>query len=183
MKATQGTTFVDPAYQRHLVAAREAGLPVGPYHFYDYRVGGRAQADHFIDTVAAGAGMRGSLPLVVDIECFALFGAADQDYVRVELRAFVGRVFERTGRLPMVYTSWYMWRAVTGSDPSFGGLPLWVACWRCPKPALPSGWTDWDFWQVGSIVLPLTGDRLGSDLFDGDLADLRRLTRGGRAAR
>lgn len=183
MKASQGTTFVDPAYGRHFGAAREAGLLVGPYHFYDYRVDGRAQADHFVDTVVAAGGMRGSLPLVVDIECFAPFGAADQDYVRSELRAFVGRIYERTGRLPMVYTSWYMWRAVTGADPAFGDLPLWVACWRCARPALPTGWDDWDFWQVGSVVLPWSGQRLGSDLFDGDIDELRRLTQARRATR
>lgn len=183
MKATQGTTFVDPAFSRHLASARAAGLVVGPYHFYDYRIGGRAQADHMLDTLAEVGGLPRSLPLVIDVECFPPFGAADQAYVRVQLRAFVGRIYERTGRLPMFYTSWYMWRNVTGGDPSFGDLPLWVACWRCARPALPTGWVDWDFWQVGSVVIDATGDRLGSDIFGGDAEELRHMSRPLRTSR
>lgn len=155
-----------PAFREHLRSALSDGYLVGPYHFYDYRLGGRDQADHFVDTVAAAGLSKGSLPMVVDIECFARFGAADRSYVRAELRAFVGRVHQRTGRLPMIYTSWYMWRQVTGSDPTFGRLPLWVACWGCVRPALPVGWDDWDFWQVGSIVVNREGDRVGLDVAD-----------------
>ncbi|MFN8518151.1 MAG: hypothetical protein U0667_01895 [Chloroflexota bacterium] len=75
----------------------------------------------------------------------------------------------------MVYTSWYMWRQVTGGDPSFGRLPLWVACWRCPRPLLPAGWDDWDLWQVGSVVTGRDGRRVGSDVFDGTARELREL--------
>jgi hypothetical protein len=81
-------------------------------------------------------------------------------------------VFKRTGRLPMVYTSGMMWRAVTGGVGGFGDLPLWIACWRCESPGLPAGWHDWLFWQTGSTVLDSTGDRLGSDRFAGDADEL-----------
>jgi GH25 family lysozyme M1 (1,4-beta-N-acetylmuramidase) len=175
IKASQGTTIADPVYRDHVREARRAGYLVGPYHFYDYRLSGRAQADHFLDTLRAAGTLRRSLPLVVDVECFAPFGAADRAYVRGELRAFVGRVYERTGRLPMVYTSWYMWREVTGSDPTFGRLPLWVACWRCGRPLLPVGWDGWDFWQIGSVVIDQAGRRVGSDVYDGTLRELREL--------
>lgn len=166
IKATQGTSIVDPALRDHLAGARAAGYAVGAYHFYDYRLGGRAQGDHFVDAVVDADFPRRALPMVVDVECFPPFGAADRAFVRRELRAFVGRVYERTGRLPMVYTSWYMWRQVTGSDPSFGRLPLWVACWRCARPALPVGWDDWDVWQIGSIVIDDRGRRVGADIAD-----------------
>lgn len=177
VKATQGTTIVDPAFREHVASARREGMDVGAYHFYDYRVGGRAQADHFVDALVAAGALRRSLPLVVDVECFGPFGAADRTWVRAELRAFVGRVYQRTGHLPMVYTSWYMWRQVTGGDPSFGRLPLWVACWRCSRPLLPTGWDDWDLWQVGSVVTGPDGRRVGSDVFDGTPAELRGLVR------
>ncbi|MFN8518150.1 MAG: GH25 family lysozyme [Chloroflexota bacterium] len=82
IKATQGTTIVDPAYTDHVAAARRQRMHVGAYHFYDYRLGGRAQADHFVDTLVAAGTLRRSLPLVVDVECFAPFGAADRAWVR-----------------------------------------------------------------------------------------------------
>ncbi len=124
--------------------------------------------------MAAGA-LSDTLPPMVDVECFEPFGSADQAYARHQLRAFADRVFERTGRLPMVYTSGMMWRAVTGGAEDFGDLPLWIACWRCAAPGLPAGWDDWLFWQTGSTVLDATGDRLGSDRFAGDADELRAL--------
>ena len=173
---------MDPAFRRHLARARHAGLLVGAYHFYDYRSDGAAQADHFIDTLDAAGALSDTLPPIVDIECFEPFGSADQSYARHELRAFADRVFERTGRLPMVYTSGLMWRAVTGGAEDFGDLPLWIACWRCASPELPAGWHDWLFWQTGSTVLDGTGDRIGSDRFAGDADELRALATDFRVA-
>lgn len=154
VKATQGTTILDDWYVRNVKAARGAGMHLGSYHFYDYRTGGIAQADWFVDAMqAAGADMN-VLPPVVDVECLSTMGRSDQGYTRTQLRRFVDRVYQRTGRLVMVYTSKSMWSRVTGNDPTFGDHPLWVACWGCATPHMPVGWTTWDFWQHGQRVIP-----------------------------
>jgi GH25 family lysozyme M1 (1,4-beta-N-acetylmuramidase) len=161
VKATQGTTILDDWYQRNVRGARSAGLYLGSYHFFDYRKGGTAQADWFVDAMrAAGADMN-VLPPVVDVECLSSMGKADQGYARTQLRTFVDRVYQRTGRLVMVYTSKTMWKRVTGNDLTFGDHPLWVACWITSDPTgcasgplLPAGWTSWDFWQHGPRVIP-----------------------------
>ncbi|MET0773485.1 MAG: GH25 family lysozyme [Candidatus Limnocylindrales bacterium] len=161
VKATQGTTILDEWYARHVRAARGAGLYLGSYHFFDYRKDGTAQADWFVNAMRdAGADMN-VLPPVVDVECLSTFGRANQGYARAQLREFADRVYQRTGRLVMVYTSKSMWNRVTGNDRTFGDHPLWVACWFtkepsvcAPEPLLPAGWTSFDFWQHGPRVIP-----------------------------
>jgi lysozyme len=166
-KATQGTYLTDPRFTANVVAARAAGLVLGAYHFYDFRQGGAEQAAHFLRVLAAADALDDTLPPVVDIECFAPFGTADQAFVRRELRAFSDAIFAATGRLPMIYTSGHMWEEATGDDPRFGDHPLWVACWRCPEPYLPAGWDDWLVWQIGSMAIPGRTSRLDGDVFRG----------------
>jgi hypothetical protein len=91
---------------------------------------------------------------VVDVECLASWGRANQGYARAQLRALVDRVYQRTGRMVMIYTSKAMWSRVTGNDTTFGDHPLWVACWSCSTPHIPVGWTGWDFWQHGTRTIP-----------------------------
>ena len=66
-KATQGTTIKDATFKQHTKDARAAGLLAGAYHFFDYRKGGKAQANHFLDTVRSTTGLSSLLPLVVAI--------------------------------------------------------------------------------------------------------------------
>ena len=96
-------------------------------------------------------GFDGTLPPVLDVECLLSYGRADQDFAIAQIRAFLGETYVRTGRMPMIYTSQYMWTRITRGDPTFAQYPLWVACWTCgDTPFLPAGWTTWQFWQTGS---------------------------------
>jgi lysozyme len=165
-KATQGATHVDPWYSAHMAAARSVGIAVGSYHFFDYRQGGVRQADNFVDTMAANGALMDTLPPVVDVECSASMGQADRVNARSRLRALVERVYARTGRVVMIYTSAHMWGQVTGNDTTFGGSPLWVAYWsKTDAPILPLGWTRWTFWQYGPKSIPGIARK-----FDGNVA-------------
>lgn len=175
IKASQGTSFVDDTFVDQVADADAAGILVGPYHFYDYRVPGAAQAEHLLAVMDTAVASDRRLPPVVDLECFAPFGAADQTMVRRELRAFIHTIYRRLGRQPIIYTSAHMWAELTGGDPTFGDTPLWVACWGCGTPSLPAGWDRWLFWQTGSSILPGVGTRIGEDRFAGDATALRRL--------
>jgi lysozyme len=180
-KASQGTSFRDPAFARHVAGARAAGLDIGAYHFFDYRVDGRAQADLLLATVAAAGLGEGSLPVVIDVECFAPFGSVPVIDAVARFEAMVARLYARTGRLPMVYTSRSMWSRVMGGDPRFGDLPLWVACWGCARPLVPAGWSDHVVWQTGAVALPGRGRRLDGNVVLGGETALARLR--GRAVR
>ncbi len=167
VKATQGTSIIDPYYLSHVTGAMSKGISVGPYHFFDYTTNGTAQADFFVDTVQAQTGFNGLLPPVVDVECLLSYGRADQDYAMAQLASFLGEVYRRTGRMSVIYTSNYMWNLITRGDHAFKRYPLWVACWSCSQPTLPAGWKSWVFWQTGATTIPGIGKSLDGDVFNG----------------
>jgi GH25 family lysozyme M1 (1,4-beta-N-acetylmuramidase) len=171
-KATQGRGIVDGTFAARVHAAAAAGLLSGAYHFFDYRVDGIAQARFFVSTVRRHGGFTGHLPPAVDVECLRALGRSSPGYAARQLRAFLGEVYRRTGRMAVIYTSPYMWHQVTGNDRSFGAYPLWVACWYCAHPTLPRGWTTWTFWQVGKVGI--AGVRVDGDIFRGGRTTLRR---------
>jgi len=175
IKATQDNDFVDPMFPTNMARARAAGLAAGAYHFFDYTLDGTAQADHFLDRVEAADGIDNALPPVVDVECWAPIGSSNHAVSTARLRDFVERVYERTGRMPIVYTSVHMWREVVGNAEGFEDLPLWAACWGCDAPpSIAPGWDDWAFWQTGISRVPGVG-RLDGNYFDGTNKDLKAL--------
>jgi GH25 family lysozyme M1 (1,4-beta-N-acetylmuramidase) len=175
IKATQDNDFIDPMFPTNLARARAAGLAAGAYHFFDYTLDGKAQADHFLDRVESVGGIDDALPPVVDVECWAPIGASIHAVSSARLRDFVQRVYERTGRIPIVYTSVHMWREVVGNAEGFEDLPLWAACWGCDvPPSLAPGWGDWAFWQTGISRIPGVG-RLDGNYFSGSKKDLKAM--------
>jgi hypothetical protein len=175
IKATQDNDFIDPMFPTNLARARAAGLAAGAYHFFDYTLDGRSQADHFLDRVEAAGGIDGALPPVVDVECWTPIGLSIHAVSAARLRDFVERVYERTARMPIIYTSQHMWKEVVGNAEGFEDLSLWAACWGCDAPpTLASGWEEWAFWQTGTSRIPGVG-RLDGNYFSGRKKDLRAM--------
>jgi lysozyme len=175
IKATQDIDFVDPMFPTNLARARAAGLAAGAYHFFDYTLDGREQADHFIDRLEAAGGIDDALPPVVDVECWAPIGSSIHAVAAARLRDFVQRVYERIGRMPLVYTSVRMWSEVVGNADGFEELPMWAACWGCDQPiSVASGWGGWVFWQEGLTRIPGVG-RLDGNYFAGSKKELKAL--------
>lgn len=175
IKATQDNDFLDPMFPTNMARARAAGLAAGAYHFFDYTLDGREQADHFIDRVESVGGIDDTLPPVVDVECWAPIGSSIHAVSAARLRDFVERVYERTGRMPLLYTSVFMWREVMGNAEGFEDLPMWAACWGCDQPiSIAPGWDEWVFWQEGLTRIPSVG-RLDGNYFFGTNKDLKSL--------
>ena len=65
MKASEGKTVKDEAFNRNYERAREAGLKVGAYHFFRKNRTGKEQADNFLEALR---GKTMDLPLVIDLE-------------------------------------------------------------------------------------------------------------------
>lgn len=150
-KASQGTSFVDDTFKRNTRAARDAGMLAGAYHFFDYRKGGKAQAQHFLRTVRNASGLSALLPLVIDVETLNSLGTPNKALAKQRLHGLIDELYAQTGRYPMIYTSKSMWDKVVGSPTAFGKYKLWVACWKCDTIHLPAGWSTWQFWQVGQF--------------------------------
>lgn len=172
LKTTQDNDFIDPMFATNLARARAAGLAAGGYHFFDYTLDGDVQADHFLDRLEAAGGLDDTLPPVIDVECWSPIGLSIHAVSAARLRDLVARVYERTGRLPMIYTSVLMWKEVVGNADGFEDLPLWAACWDCEAPpSIAPGWDGWTFWQTGLDRIPGVGS-LDGNVFRGDIEDL-----------
>jgi uncharacterized protein (TIGR03382 family) len=87
-----------------------------------------------------------------------------------------------TGKVPMIYTAEGYWDASVAST-AFGSNPLWVANWGVTCPTLPTGWTNWDFWQDADngTVAGITG-AVDLDEYNGTLAQLQTFAGGGTAS-
>lgn len=138
LKATQGSSWIDPTFVGRAAAAGAAGLLVGAYHFCD-ATSPVVQVDHFL-TVA------GDVPrLALDIETNGM-----GDTVSVAQAAeMVARVQALVGRLPVVYLNRYGPSGTGAGLPSsvLARCPLWLAQYGVQAPTLPEGWADWALWQ------------------------------------
>jgi lysozyme len=148
LKATQGISFVDPAFAPRLANARAAGLLVGAYHFMD-ATSPVEQMAHFLSVVAATDGIL----LAVDFEAYE----RSQPTVTQAATA-VMTVKSVTGRFPVLYTGRYM---LTAPNAMLSQCPLWLAEYGS-GPVCPPGWSQWKLWQhtdgrVGSAPKSVPG--------------------------
>jgi lysozyme len=138
LKATQGMSWVDPAFVGRVRDASAAGLLVGAYHFCD---GSKPaiQAGHFLRVASA-------VPvLALDIEANALPGASATPEIGAEIAA---RVQIRTGRAPLVYVGRWGPSGTGAGLPNriLGRCPLWLPEYG-ENPVPPAGWAAWTLWQ------------------------------------
>lgn len=163
LKATQGSSWIDPTFVSRVVAAQAAGLLVGCYHFSDAS-SPIAQASHFL-TIA------GSIPkLALDIEPN---GMGDTVSV-VQAAEIVARIQSATGKLPMVYIS--RW----GPTGTGAGLPnsilarcdLWLPSYSS-NPVCPDGWDTWRVWQhTNAGTVPGVSGPCDRNYFSGTVEEL-----------
>jgi lysozyme len=169
-KATQGTNFADPTYQRNYAQARGLGLLWGAYHFGNGD-DGVAQADFFLDRVGADA----TTLMVLDFES----NKAGSTMSLQDARDFVTHINQQTGKWPGLYGGSYLKENLGGqADSTLQNCWLWLAQYG-PTAVLPPGWTNWTLWQYldGHIVPdsnPIAGiSPCDRDYYNGTLADLQ----------
>lgn len=133
VKATEGTRLVDPYLARNLAGARQAGIPVGVYHFA--RPGDPvAQARFFRTTVSGPVDLPWALDIEVDVDDPASF----VDRFVAELAAH--------GLRAIVYTYLAYWRQhLSGTRHR-----LWIAAYRSAQPSVP-GMEVWQYTSSGSV--------------------------------
>ena len=147
LKATEGIDAADPSFAEHWRQLGVLGVPRGAYHFYVTEDDAEQQARFFLSVARPAAG---DLPPVVDVETL---GHATTGALAPGLRRYLELVERETGRTPVIYTGPRFWNA--HFDDSFARYPLWVAEYGVAEPTLPTGWTEWLFWQFqGDAAIP-----------------------------
>lgn len=158
IKASEDIDFVDDMYATNRAQAKAAGILVGAYHFAqpDRTLGDAvAEADHFLNTALINSG---ELLPVLDLERTG--GLTDielQDWVR----AYLGRIYERTGVRGVIYMSPAFWANFLDDTDWFaanGYKVLWIAHWTtAAEPWVPgidwggNGWTFWQYTSSGAV--------------------------------
>lgn len=102
IKASEGKTYRDDAFDRNYQAAVRAGLKVGAYHFFRKNRTGREQADNLL---AAIKGKPLDLPLVIDLEDDWGNGATTSHDTAVKRLFDMIAVLKGKGYQVMIYTN------------------------------------------------------------------------------
>ena len=174
IKATQGTTYVNPCCNRHYAQAKQAGILRGLYH-YASGVGAAAEADAFVRNIQ---GYIGDALLALDWEGAqnAAFGKNDVQYCKT----FLDRVYAITGVRPLIYMSKSVCRAHDWSSVA-KDYGLWVAQYASMDPTgfQANPWTDnkgYGAWKYPAIYQYSSRGRL--DGYSGNLdLDLAYMTK------
>jgi GH25 family lysozyme M1 (1,4-beta-N-acetylmuramidase) len=160
IKATEGSSVSDSAFDTNYVAAYNAGVIRGAYHFaLPDRSSGTTQADYLVANGGAWSADGRTLPAAVDLEPNP-YGAScygkSQSAMRTWITEFLNRYRTKTGRYAVIYTSTSWWTSCTGNYAGFWSHhPLWLARWASSAGTLPSGASVWSFWQYtasGSVA-------------------------------
>lgn len=170
IKATEGTSFVDPQLDTNAAGARDVQIMRGYYHYWRNDMAPLRQAQHFAEHLPAS-----ELPPILDLEHTDGVPADIQYRVLKFLHFFE----DSTGLRPLIYTGqWYL-------DQHFGEpvwlrtYPLWIADWTegATKPAVPNRWAGaWDFWQwtaqADGSTYGVQSEHIDLDYFNGDIEAL-----------
>lgn len=104
IKATEGSSFVDPHFEYNYTEAQKSDLRIGAYHFFSFDSEGETQADHFITTVDKVENM---LPPVVDFEFYGdkERNPPEAQSTRDQLDMLLSKLEEYYGIKPIIYAT------------------------------------------------------------------------------
>lgn len=142
IKATEGSSSVDPNFSENYTNAVKTDLRVGAYHFFSYDSSGRTQAENFISNVPAADNM---LPPAVDVEFYGdkEQNPPDADDIREELDIFLNTLEEHYSIKPVIYATGKSYDMFISDR--FNEYDIWIRN-VVSYPSLPDG-QDWAFWQ------------------------------------
>jgi GH25 family lysozyme M1 (1,4-beta-N-acetylmuramidase) len=200
IKASEGTTYTDPYFQRNWEGAGSRGMYRGAYHFArpagstlaEIDADARAEAYWFVSRIASVGGMGGpmDLPAVLDLEypgdwksgvsppaykCWYM----SQAQLAQWMRTWLSTVHTLTGKVPILYTNSDYWNSCDGAPADIASTyRLWLASWGVSNPSIPRPWSSWTFWQDGGAPVPGIGSAIDHNYFCCDERSLQALAGG-----
>jgi lysozyme len=167
-RISDGVAHSDTQFAANWQGMKAAGLTRGAYQFFRSNQDPVAQADLVVAKLQAAGGIEaGDLPVVLDLE--STDGQTNATVV-AKAKQWLARVEELTGKRPLVYTAAFM-SPTLGNN--FGSYPLWVANYGATCPSMPSGFTQWKFWQyTDSGHTSGVNGNTDTNVFNGDEAAL-----------
>ena len=144
IKATEGASFVDGAFQTNWENIVRTDLRAGAYHFFSFESPGQNQAENFIETVSPIDCM---LPPVVDIEPYGRFKTIkDIPDAVAEIGVWLRAIESAYGMRPVIYTTEAFYKDCI-SD-AFPDHDIWIrSVYGRPPESV-----RWTFWQYASFA-------------------------------
>lgn len=142
IKATEGSSYVDPCFDYNYRQARQTHLRISAYHFFSYDSSGDTQADNFIRTVEPVENM---LPPVVDLEFYGDKEAnpPPREAVNQQLDLLLTRLEEHYGMRPILYATEKSYSLYLAGG--YEEYDIWIRN-VTGTPGLSDG-KSWTFWQ------------------------------------
>ncbi len=137
LKATEGGDFKDKRFLENVNGAKEAGVPVGAYHFFTLCRPGRDQAENFLDSIKD---INLDMPIVVDLEFEGNCSARPPvEQLKQELHEFFDIVETSRNQQLVVYSMLGFMAEYGEAIPSRKMWRRWIA--------IEPFWAEWEFWQ------------------------------------
>ncbi|MDE6093757.1 MAG: hypothetical protein K2F61_03145 [Muribaculaceae bacterium] len=146
LKASEGATWRDPMYNTYYSQAKTAGIPVGAYHFFNFTIDGRLQAENFLWHTHHHSL---DLPPVIDVETHTQ--ASQPDRLTVARLTDMINALREAGHDPVIYTHRYgVSRFIDRLD--INPKPrLWISSFTDPPLPDSTGWIIWQYSNVGTL--------------------------------
>ncbi len=172
IRVSDGLNYPDSKFATNWSGSKAAGVIRGAYQFFRPGQDPKMQADMLVTKIDAAGGLQpGDLPPVLDIE---VTDGQSPATIQAHAKTWLSEVEKKTGVKPLVYTANFMSSAI---GTALGSYPLWVANYGATCPLMPSGWTNWKFWQnADNGSIPGISGNTDTDLFNGTKAQLEALT-------
>lgn len=182
-KATEGTVYTSAEYVNQVKGLQSLSDPWGSYHYWHAGAAypGKAQGLHYL-----AVSLPSPLGDIIDVEddeglpdgsSTAAGVAAAQNLLDCVNTIITARPNAKLG----IYTGQWFWSRFQNCLAAQAIAKLcyvWVAEYRPLSdagPDLPTGWTDWKYWQyTSSAVIPGTPGPCDVNVYHGTLADLNK---------
>ena len=169
IKASEGTTIIDPYFRTNYDNAKSQGLKVGFYHF----VRARNEDDAVREATFFHSVISGTSPdcrLAMDFEVFD--GLSVKRINQISF-AFLQKLQELTRKECVVYSDEYNARTVFSRELA-SAYPLWIAEYGVDIPSSTGNWEEWigfqyyDRGRIDGINGDVDLDRFREDIFLSD---------------
>ena len=141
IKATEGTTYVSPTFEKSYQNAKANGLKIGFYHYVTARTEeeAKAEAQFFASKIQ---GKEIDCKLAMDFE---EFGNLNNNEINAIGLAFIKKLQELTQKPVVIYSNSYTARTVWNGE--ILNYPLWIAEYGVSKPRDNGKWSKYVGWQ------------------------------------
>jgi len=188
VKATEGTSYINPWFARDYGGIRTAAMVRGSYHFAHparpIASSALAQAKYYVARLGTVTATR-TLPPALDLESS---GGLSRAELIVWAQDFLLDVRRLTGRTPMIYSYPYFWAHQLGDPAALARYPLWMATYSGGVDPSAAMWQYSETAAVSGIHGPVDMSRLmtstdWASLSDGTLPSPWPATAPGQAQR